>query len=52
MNESLVVQLVVQTGALGICALLIVNTGRKMDRLTEAIYELLARKSGIKIEKG
>jgi outer membrane murein-binding lipoprotein Lpp len=43
MNESLLLQLVVQAGALGICALMVLISGRKMDRLSEAIYTLVQR---------
>ena len=42
MNE-LALQFVVQAGALGICALLIISSGRKQDRLAEAIYKLVQR---------
>ena len=42
MND-MAVQLVIQAGAIGICALLVVSHGRKMDRLAEAIYKLVQR---------
>lgn len=43
MNESIIVQLVVQTGALGLCALMILYLGKKMDRLADGIYKLVQR---------
>lgn len=41
MNESTVIQLVVQTGAIGLCALMMLYVARKMDRLADRIGELV-----------
>jgi hypothetical protein len=42
-NDEAVIQLVVQTGALGINALFILVLGTKIDRLSDRIMELFGR---------
>ena len=43
MNESTIVQLVVQTGAIGLCALMMLYVGKKLDRLIEAFSKLAVK---------
>ena len=43
MSDQTIVQLVLQTGAIGLCALMVFHIGRKLDRLAEAIYKLVQR---------
>lgn len=42
-TEQFVIQLIVQCGAVGLCALLIHSFGRKLDALTGALYKAIQR---------
>lgn len=43
MNESTIVQLVVQTGAIGLCALMLLYVGKKLDRAADAFNNLATK---------